>query len=168
MCARHGLGVPMPKKRSHGDGGVYKIKSRGTWRGVIDDGFWPDGRRRQRYVYGATFTEARDKLAALRRELSEFGAPLDKSTTVEARAQHWLRTMCEPKMKPKALQGYEYAVNHWIIPTLGRKRVGKRKPSDVRAVTRAVFDAGRATRSEERRVGKECVSTCRSRWSPYH
>src|SRR3546814_11946491 len=26
----------------------------------------------------------------------------------------------------------------------------------------------RAERSEERRVGKECVSTCRSRWSPYH
>src|SRR3546814_18223896 len=24
------------------------------------------------------------------------------------------------------------------------------------------------TRSEARRVGKECVSTCRSRWSPYH
>src|SRR3546814_15838968 len=23
-------------------------------------------------------------------------------------------------------------------------------------------------KSEERRVGKECVSTCRSRWSPYH
>src|SRR3546814_10984989 len=29
--------------------------------------------------------------------------------------------------------------------------------------------AGRVVRrSEERRVGKECVSTCRSRWSPYH
>src|SRR3546814_15550821 len=28
----------------------------------------------------------------------------------------------------------------------------------------ALIDA----RSEERRVGKECVSTCRSRWSPYH
>src|SRR3546814_12322387 len=26
----------------------------------------------------------------------------------------------------------------------------------------------RQVRSEERRVGKECVSTCRSRWSPYH
>src|SRR3546814_17712265 len=26
----------------------------------------------------------------------------------------------------------------------------------------------RHIRSEERRVGKECVSTCRSRWSPYH
>src|SRR3546814_14331599 len=27
---------------------------------------------------------------------------------------------------------------------------------------------GMAMRSEERRVGKECVRTCRSRWSPYH
>src|SRR3546814_15029432 len=27
---------------------------------------------------------------------------------------------------------------------------------------------GRCNRSEERRVGKECVSTCSSRWSPYH
>src|SRR3546814_13038063 len=26
----------------------------------------------------------------------------------------------------------------------------------------------RATRTEERRVGTECVSTCRSRWMPYH
>src|SRR3546814_9259319 len=26
----------------------------------------------------------------------------------------------------------------------------------------------KVARSEERRVGKECVSTCRSRWSPYH
>src|SRR3546814_10371253 len=26
----------------------------------------------------------------------------------------------------------------------------------------------RPRRAEERRVGKECVSTCRSRWSPYH
>src|SRR3546814_13718520 len=29
-------------------------------------------------------------------------------------------------------------------------------------------DQRSGTRSEERRVGKECVSTCRSRWSPYH
>src|SRR3546814_14575521 len=34
-----------------------------------------------------------------------------------------------------------------------------------------VIDLGRhlvEPRSEERRVGKECVSTCRSRWAPYH
>src|SRR3546814_16612208 len=31
-----------------------------------------------------------------------------------------------------------------------------------------VVEDSEAHRSEERRVGKECVSTCRSRWSPYH
>src|SRR3546814_15123216 len=30
------------------------------------------------------------------------------------------------------------------------------------------FSVTEQSRSEERRVGKECVSTCRSRWSPYH
>src|SRR3546814_9197988 len=32
----------------------------------------------------------------------------------------------------------------------------------------APVKANAVLRSEERRVGKECVSTCRSRWSPYH
>src|SRR3546814_15814658 len=32
----------------------------------------------------------------------------------------------------------------------------------------ATVNADRTVRSEERRVGKECVSTCSSRWSPYH
>src|SRR3546814_12715682 len=36
------------------------------------------------------------------------------------------------------------------------------------AWTHAIFDAAKKYRSEERRVGKECVRTCRSRWSPDH
>src|SRR3546814_15538443 len=35
-------------------------------------------------------------------------------------------------------------------------------------VTAGYRDPRIEPRSEERRVGKECVSTCRSRWSPYH
>src|SRR3546814_8942016 len=42
--------------------------------------------------------------------------------------------------------------------------------AEIQAISEAIAikaeDAG--VRSEERRVGKECVSTCRSRWSPYH
>ena len=32
----------------------------------------------------------------------------------------------------------------------------------------AILEPSERRRSEERRVGKECVTTCRSRWSPYH
>src|SRR3546814_19777522 len=38
----------------------------------------------------------------------------------------------------------------------------------VRYVMHVQVKAPGEERSEERRVGKECVSTCRSRWSPYH
>src|SRR3546814_19499251 len=38
----------------------------------------------------------------------------------------------------------------------------------ARIITRQAEPPMEATRSEERRVGKECVSTCRSRGSPYH
>src|SRR3546814_12288316 len=37
-------------------------------------------------------------------------------------------------------------------------------PTDGSLLASTEFDS----RSEARRVGKECVSTCRSRWSPYH
>src|SRR3546814_12492216 len=40
--------------------------------------------------------------------------------------------------------------------------------SDGAALRDAVATARKKHRSEERRVGKGCVSTCRSRWSPYH
>src|SRR3546814_14356522 len=48
--------------------------------------------------------------------------------------------------------------------------------NDIAAIRKAIDAAGHGRavparhhrlRSEERRVGKECVSTCRSRWSPY-
>src|SRR3546814_1924550 len=48
---------------------------------------------------------------------------------------------------------------------------GKRLVAEQRDIVRdgrAARDQLDLERSEERRVGKECVSTCRSRWSPYH
>src|SRR3546814_13739428 len=56
---------------------------------------------------------------------------------------------------------------------LRRSSFSASKPMLVQTsvVTRWVLrhaSVGSANRSEERRVGKECVSTCRSRWSPYH
>src|SRR3546814_12046470 len=45
---------------------------------------------------------------------------------------------------------------------------GKRGPACLAAAGLFQGPGLGAVRSEERRVGKECVSTCRSRWSPYH
>src|SRR3546814_6315671 len=69
----------------------------------------------------------------------------------------------------KQKTAYEMRISDWssdvcssdlfVSPHLSFRPSCSRRPSRGRS---------RWTRSEERRVGKECVSTCRSRWSPYH
>src|SRR3546814_17652336 len=50
----------------------------------------------------------------------------------------------------------------------GRSWCGRAAGHEEAGIAGAARAGGPHTRSEERRVGKECVSTCRSRWSPYH
>src|SRR3546814_15491491 len=55
-----------------------------------------------------------------------------------------------------------------VVSVLSRTGDGIAPGGTLAAVTAQLPAATvRPLRSEERRVGKECVSTCRSRWSPY-
>src|SRR3546814_18779130 len=61
------------------------------------------------------------------------------------------------------LRGEPYYVYRWQTSKGVRCYASRRTDQSLR------FQGGHEPRrSEERRVGKECVSTCRSRWSPYH
>ena len=51
---------------------------------------------------------------------------------------------------------------------LAQAKLALRQAEENLARAEAQTEGNRKARSEERRVGKECVSTCRSRWSPYH
>jgi integrase len=135
----------MPKVRGNGEGGLYYLKSRKLYRGVIDDGFKPDGSRRQRYVHDRTKAGARAKLDALKAELKEYGAPLDKTTTVAAWASVWLETVCRPNLKPNSYAANASTIRTWIVPTIGTRKVASLKPSDIRTVHTAVRDAGRSS-----------------------
>ena len=58
-----------------------------------------------------------------------------------------------------------------LVPALGRLRAQSTCHSPCGRSRRAETtksSLSRTTRSEERRVGKECLRLCRSRWSPYH
>src|SRR3546814_3553149 len=76
----------------------------------------------------------------------------------------------------KRKTAYEMRISDWSsdvcssdLRISGRKPEGQarriRRDGEGSEGSRGVEDR---RRSEERRVGKECVSTCRSRWSPYH
>src|SRR3546814_11410780 len=65
------------------------------------------------------------------------------------------------------LCGNRNNIEAWLHPVLsGASDIGKRRIPTTRDWRRNA-EVSR-TRSEERRVGKECVSTCRSGWSQYN
>src|SRR3546814_8035899 len=80
----------------------------------------------------------------------------------------------------KQKTAYEMRISDWSSDVcssdLMRRAAPRRAPAGVGKPVRNAkclttsYDVPRRrpARSEERRVGKECVSTCRSRWSPYH
>ena len=146
VCTYVGTRRPvMPKQRSHGDGGLYPIRGGTLWRGVVDGGFDETGKRIQWEVTARTKTEAARKLNALKAEVAEHGAPLGRAATVADVAHDWLTSVARPDVDPKTYQGYSGMIANWIVPTIGRRRVGTLKPSDVRAVREAIAAAGRGT-----------------------
>src|SRR3546814_9239266 len=86
-----------------------------------------------------------------------------QKTAYEMRISDWSSDVCSSDL---------LAIGRVAIGRASCRERGRKTPLPffVRRVE-AIFSekAGWAEkRSEERRVGKECVSTCRSRWSPYH
>src|SRR3546814_16440771 len=91
---------------------------------------------------------------------------LDRAPIDEITPEGWDRTM-DLLLKSVAM-GIRYASPHMK----GRKGASIVNTASVAALgagySPTAYAVAKAGRSEERRVGKECVSTCRSRWSPYH
>src|SRR3546814_12353663 len=83
------------------------------------------------------------------RDLGQLGKPLAASVDKHGKAVHYLG-FDKGTIDIAALEQRQVAGDFHAAPWQCRKL-------ELRAM-----------RSEERRVGKECVSTCRSRWSPYH
>src|SRR3546814_11769790 len=88
-----------------------------------------------------------------------------QKTAYEMRMSDWSSDVCSSDL---AVAGSE------VVGTAYRLHAGEdghelRDAGPGRRVRPAGRGGERAVaRSEERRVGKECVRTCRSRWSPYH
>src|SRR3546814_19463659 len=64
------------------------------------------------------------------------------------------------------VQAFESA--SWLMKQTGAAAVKMEGGEAMADTVRFLTERGIPVRSEERRVGKECVSTCSSRWSPYH
>src|SRR3546814_1673917 len=85
-----------------------------------------------------------------------------QKTAYEMRISDWSSDVCSSDLR--FLEAHRFTsndVHQRATLTTGEHR-------SVEFLFQRFVGTGQDQRSEERRVGKECVSTCRSRWSPYH
>src|SRR3546814_2642131 len=92
-----------------------------------------------------------------------------QKTAYEMRISDWSSDVCSSDLPVGMLTAARNALDCTRLGRCGDPVATKACPRCVLGSDsqHAAEDTDRA-RSEERRVGKECVSTCRSRWSPYH
>src|SRR3546814_5969508 len=86
-----------------------------------------------------------------------------QKTAYEMRISDWSSDVCSSDLSNLLAHHLKVLEGAGLI--VRTRSEGDRRRSYVRMVPEATRGLDR---SEERRVGKECVSTCRSRWSPYH
>src|SRR3546814_1683650 len=90
-----------------------------------------------------------------------------QKTAYDMRISDWSSDVCSSDLFGRASGGGKRN------PPQGGGGTAERQPSRRGFIAYPKLTVGRLAslflgRSEERRVGKECVSTCRSRWTPYH
>jgi integrase len=120
------------KRRAPNDGTLFK-NSRGYWVAGVEMPPGPDGKRRQRRIVRKDRNECLAELRRLQREVEAGTVATSPSTTVEAWLTLWAEKILPTRgLKPSTMYSYRTAVRLYLIPYLGRKRLGKLTPGDIR------------------------------------
>ncbi|MBK7450553.1 MAG: site-specific integrase [Anaerolineales bacterium] len=132
-------------RRDYGTGSVYKRASDGKWCGTLDAGSTDTGARRRITVVRKTQAEAKRALAKKRAEIDAGRRVIVAGrATVRSWAKEWLPIQ-ERRLRPASYNATKTAVNRWIVPTIGRRRLTDLRPADVRAIATAQREAGRSS-----------------------
>jgi integrase len=120
----------MAKRRANGEGTITK-RNDGRYHAAAYV-YRPDGTRTRKFVYGKTREEVADKLTELQ-EKTRQGIPAASSTMAFGDyLTYWLATIAPARLKPATLNSYEGLTRLYIRPALGKKRLNRLSPADVR------------------------------------
>ncbi|MCO6000142.1 tyrosine-type recombinase/integrase [Actinoallomurus rhizosphaericola] len=127
------------KKRANGEGTIVQRKD-GRYEAKVFV-LTTAGTFKRLSVYGKSREECHAKYVKLKAQADE-GIPVaSESWTVEQYLTYWLEHVVRVERRPKTYQGYEGVVRRYLIPELGKKRLGKLSARDVRLFITRVREA---------------------------
>ncbi|MGW5103963.1 tyrosine-type recombinase/integrase [Streptomyces sp. NPDC004100] len=148
----------MAKRRPNGGGTIAKRKD-GRYQGAayVTD---TDGNRVRKYVYGATWDEANEKLGKLQ-EQERNGIPVpSRAWSVGEWLAYWLEHIVKPEREHNTYVKYESKVRLYLLPHLAKKPLTKLTPAQLRTFMAALKreKVGAATRFEVLRVLRNALN----------
>lgn len=126
------------------EGTVYQTAD-GLWRASIE---LParNGKRRRKIVSDMDEREAHRKLKAAIRKRDDNGGDLPtRDMTLAKWLDEWFETIALEKITPKTAQTYIGLINNHIIPSIGKVKLEKLSPADVRMMNRNIVESGRSS-----------------------
>jgi site-specific recombinase XerD len=150
MAAKTDTPVTDKPRREYKTGSVYQRASDGLWLGTIEAGYTAKGGRRRISVSGKTEAIVKKKLRDKQAQIAREGTPAAGARmTVAKYAGGWLEAR-RTKIRRGPWATDASAVNRWIIPTIGHRRLDALTPADIRAVAAAQRQAGNSSSSAHR------------------
>ncbi len=121
----------MAGRQANGRSTIYQGND-GYWHGRVTVGIQPDGRPDRRHVMSRQKSVVADKVRDLEQGRTS-GSLLraGEKWTVEEWLTHWLEDITAPFVKVNTLAGYRVAVNHHLIPGVGRHKLTELRPEHL-------------------------------------
>lgn len=134
-------------RQAAGRSSIYK-GSDGWWHGRVTVGRRDDGGPDRRHVMARSKAEVTQKVRKLEDLRRESKVPTaGASWTVERWLTHWLENIAAEHVKPNTLSGYRVAVNHHLIPGVGKHQLDTLQPEHLERLYRRIQE--RPTKTAE-------------------
>lgn len=132
--------------RGKGEGAVYKRASDGRWCASIELPARPGHPRPRKVITSKDKATVIRKLAALVTELEANGEIPTDNQTLEQWLTYWLRGK-RRTVTPKTWDGYDWMIRKYITPTIGKVRLSRLGPADVRRLHDTMLTGGLSSTS---------------------
>jgi integrase len=122
------------RRRAYGEGAIYQLAD-GRWQGSVELG-WSAGTRRRKRITRRRKSDVARELRALVTAAEAGQLHPDRSPTLEAWLDTYLREVAAARVRPVTLDGYQNLIRLHVTPELGRHRLDQLRPHHVAALYR--------------------------------
>ena len=135
----------MAKKRGRNEGTIFQRKD-GRWCGVVDLG-WEGGKRKRKWLYGATRKAVADALNKALRDNSQGLRIAVERQTLGQFLSRWLAESVKPSVRPLTYEQYAQHVRLYIEPRIGKVQLSKLGSQQVQSLVHAKLKEGLSPRT---------------------